>query len=487
MSSSLSSGRVGSQEPSFTLCAPWTETEGWLAAALAEGYGLKADPWQETILADWLARSEDGSFANITCGLMVPRRNGKNALLEMRELYGLLILGERIFHTAHEYQAAKMAFDRLASYFGRYPGDPEAPYPELNMNLRTFTRSAGQMIIELRNGARAEFRTRTTSAGRGEGYDLLVIDEAQEYTEEQSTAISFVNDAPPTGHAQTIYTGTPPDPGSRATVFTGLHRQAHEEAPSRECWHEWGVDEVGDITDRDRWYETNPSLGIRLREEYIESKMATMSPQAFARERLGFWPDAAKANPISAALWKAREVPSGPGEGSFAYGVKFSPGGDSVAIVGARKPDEGPVFIELIQTLSGDKTMETLFGYLMDRKDKATRVVIDGISGAPTLEAQLLKNRFPAKALVRPGGKQVIEATSRFYEAVRSGNMSHSPQEPLKASALGCIRRPVGRDGAWAFGSTEECDSTPIEAAALAFWGAHTAKRDPNRKGRVGC
>ena len=36
------------------------------------------------------------------------------------------------------------------------------------------------------------FRTRSSKGGLGEGYDLLVIDEAQEYTTDQETALKYI-------------------------------------------------------------------------------------------------------------------------------------------------------------------------------------------------------------------------------------------------------------------------------------------------------
>ena len=48
-------------------------------------------------------------------------------------------------------------------------------------------------------------------------------------------------------------------------------------------------------------------------------------------------------------------------------------------------------------------------------------------------------------------------------------------------SAITATKRPVA--GGWGFGGD---NSAPIEAAALALWGAKTSKRDPNRVMRIG-
>jgi hypothetical protein len=54
-------------------------------------------------------------------------------------------------------------------------------------------------------------------------------------------------------------------------------------------------------------------------------------------------------------------------------------------------------------------------------------------------------------------------------------------QDALRESATTATKRPIG--GGWGFGGE---DSAPIEACALAFWGAKNSKRDPNRKMRIG-
>lgn len=92
---------AGGQRPRVHVApADISQTDGDLAGAFAASYGLAPDPWQRFVLDDWLA-VKDGRWAALTCGLAVPRQNGKNALIEIRELFGSVGLGERILHTAH--------------------------------------------------------------------------------------------------------------------------------------------------------------------------------------------------------------------------------------------------------------------------------------------------------------------------------------------------------------------------------------------------
>ena len=152
----------GVQLPSFELVPPSGGDEGDQAVALASGYGLTADPWQASTLDAWLGRRPDGQWACPRCGLVVPRQNGKNAVLEIRELFGMIALGERILHTAHEVKTARKAFLRLCSFF-----ENEREYPELAALVKEIRKTNGQEAIVLRNGGSVEFIARSKSSGNG--------------------------------------------------------------------------------------------------------------------------------------------------------------------------------------------------------------------------------------------------------------------------------------------------------------------------------
>ena len=211
---------TGNQVPTYSWCASYDRTEGKLASALADSYGLSPHPWQRTILNDWLALDDEGKLLNSLCVLPVSRQNGKTGVCDPRETWGLVHRGEYILHTAQEYQTAKKAFDRLREKFGACRNDPRARYPELNRMVKRYTTSANQMVLDLTNGAHIEFRTRGSNSdmGRGGTFDLVVVDEAQSYTEAQDAALSPLNSAAPHGSPQTILMGTVPDP---ATAYKG--------------------------------------------------------------------------------------------------------------------------------------------------------------------------------------------------------------------------------------------------------------------------
>lgn len=78
---------------------------------LAAAAGLFLDPWQEFCLesALWERPSPDDEerweWSSFEVGILVPRQNGKGAILEARELGGLFLFEESlILHSAHEFK-----------------------------------------------------------------------------------------------------------------------------------------------------------------------------------------------------------------------------------------------------------------------------------------------------------------------------------------------------------------------------------------------
>ena len=157
----------------MSVASPATESLGDLAVALAAAYKLNADPWQEHVLNHWLAVGEDG-WANMTCGLAVPRQNGKNAVIEIRELFGTIGRGEKILHTAHEVKTAQKHFLRLKHFFGECANDPDAKFPDLNALVASIRNVNGQEAVYLKNGGSIEIAARSKGSGRGFTVDVSV-------------------------------------------------------------------------------------------------------------------------------------------------------------------------------------------------------------------------------------------------------------------------------------------------------------------------
>ena len=482
---------LGNQTPTYQWCGSYTRTEGPLASALADAYGMSPHPWQRTLLNDWLALDDHGRLLNSLCVLPVPRQNGKTGVCDPRETWGIVHRGERILHTAQEYQTAKLAFDRLRAKFGTRVNDPMARFPELNAMVSRYTVSAGQMILDLRNGGHIEFRTRGSNGdvGRGGTFDLVVVDEAQTYTDAQDAALSPLNSAAPKGSPQTIFMGTVPNPAAahKGEKFAAIRASLHENPYDGACIHEWSAPKVGDPLDVSRWYEYNPSLGYQLLESAIMKDARTMSADTFAREHLGWWPDAiASAAPIHRRDWDACRTDSPQRGGIVCYAVKFSPDGAIGALAACHRPTDGSSpFVYVVDARSLGHGIGWFVDKLTDVAEEAALIVVDGPSNAQTLCDRLHDARLRKNQVTRPRTADVAAACSALSNAVKERSVTHYGQPALDASATCTRRRNIGQGGGWGFQSTDEGDATLIEACALAYWGAMTTKRNPERKAVV--
>ena len=475
--------RTGSQEPRIAVVPPRVDTDGEDAAWLAEQCGLVLDDWQRLVLSDWLAREARDRYSAISCGLSVPRQNGKNAIIEARELYGLAVLGEKILHTAHRVDTARKSFLRLVKYF-----EGPSANPDLAEMVVTIRRTNGQEAIILSNGGSIEFSSRVNGGARGSTYDVVIFDEAQELTDDQMESVMSTMAAAPSGNRQLIFTGTPPSPVSPGTVFRNKRETAIDGKDSRCCWHEWSVAEIGDVTDRGRWYETNPGLGIRLDEEFTEAELNTLKRDGFARERLGWWSDDEGGNPaLSKASWNAcglDELP-GPDEGDrIAYGLKFTVDGQSYALSAAVRNGSRPIIVECLFFEPVPSGVGGIADWLIERKDTCALLVIDGKSHTAALERKLKDGGFPARGMRIASPADVSAAASMLKDAVDEGSVIHGRQPALDDSAISAQKRQIGKDGAWGFGNGKK-PCAPIESASLALWAAKTTKRRPGRKAKL--
>lgn len=485
--SSRAGGRVGRQEPRVRVEPASAWSDGADAAELGRAYGLDPFPWERLVLDSWLARDALDDYSAKTAGLACPRQNGKNAIVELRELYGMATAGERVLHTAHEVKTARKAFLRLSRFF-----EDEDRYPELAEMLAPngIRRTNGQESIALRNGGSIEFSARSRGANRGYTVDVVVFDEAQELTDEQQAAIMYAMGAAPSGHRQLIYLGTPPAPTGPGEVFLRVRSQAlSDDPPGGLAWHEWGVTEVGDVTDRDRWYETNPSMGLLLTEEWTANELLNSRGRGgeayFARERLGWWAEFGRQSAIPMADWDRAATKDPPADGVPSYGVKFSPDGAWVSLAVCLRPPEGPPHVEVVEHRSLSRGIDWLGEWLCERRSRGAAFVVDGRSNQSELVAQMAAGGVPRSAIVTPSARDVVAAATRFASAVQEGRVTHYAQQALDECVRKSRKRPIGRDGGWGWDCWDGDDASPLEAVSLAYWGAMTTRRVPGRKVRV--
>lgn len=495
--------RTGRQEPTFSVVGDYDSSLGAdVVEMFEEDGGATFFPSQKKEMEYLLARKRDGSPAALSIGISKPRQNGKSYAARYYAIYMSVFEHRQVLYSAHHSTTTNKMFKAICDLFE----SPER-FPEFAQDVKSISHARGYEGIyfkdwadsggNLHQGGCIEFATRTNSGSRGGTYSVIVIDEAQEMTfEEQEGMLPVISAASDVKNAwmmpQQIFIGTPPAPTCHGTVFAKMHSQAHNGEVGGSWWLEWSVESnniIADLEDEETAiemaYDTNPAMGFRIAERTVRNEYESMSPDGFARERLGWW-TVTRERHIDYALdhkaWEACRSEETKPEGKTAYGVKFSADGAMVALCGAVIQEEGAARISLIDMKPTGHGTQWLADWLNERYNKACCVVIDGRNGVDVLVDKISNTWQMKGSVVRPTTRDVIASVSMLTEAINESAVSwYYQQEALNDSAITSIKRPIS--GGWGFGGD---NSIPIEACALAFWGAKTSRRNPAKKMRIG-
>lgn len=501
----------GSQTPRVLSVPSYTSSAGADAVELAEIAGLTLDPWQRLVLDHALGQRDDGTWSSFEVGLIVSRQNGKGALLEARELYGLFLGDEEmIIHSAHLFDTSLEAFKRILELI--------ESTPDLDRMVRRVSRSHGEEGIEvLRDGVlrRLRFRTRTAGGGRGFTCDTLILDEAMVLADTTVGAILPTLSAVP--NPQVWYTGSA---GNRDSTALGRVRaRGLAGSDPRLCFMEWSIDGCTQFCPRDceehdmqefkphphwsdeeysrqlsRMYasyaKANPGFGIRIggafsperSVEHIDAERRSMSSEEFGRERLGVgdYPVEGEAwRVIPEENWKACvDTNSSPAGKELAFGIELTPDRKMACICVAGLNEDGLTHIEITSvdelTLDyrpGDRWIVPRLAELVARwKPKA--VVLNRAGQAGSLIPALEKAKIE---VISPTVREYAQACGSLASGIvptrgSLANVVHLDQVPLTTAVAGAEKRNAADLWAWDQRNAS-VDISPLQAATLAAWG----------------
>ena len=451
--------RVGNQIPTQSVVLPYEKSYGDEAVQLYNLSGNVCMDWQALLLNDIMAVNEDGLWVHTKFGYSVPRRNGKTEILTDRSLWGLFN-GEHILHTAHLTDTAHIAWERL-----------KARLEAIGVTIKTY-KGYGRERIEIpETGGQIDFRTRTSSGALGSGYDLLIIDEAQEYTQAQQTALNYVVSS--SKNPQTIMCGTPPTAVSNGTVFRDYRDKTLQGDSINGGWAEWSVDHKTDVKNKDAWYKTSPSLGVILTERIVQDEI-NGDDLDFNIQRLGLWIKYNQQSAISAPEWDACKDEKMPKlKAPLFAGVKFGRDGLNTTLSVASKLGDGRIFVEAIDCRNQREGNDWIINFLM--KCKYRTVLVDGASGVETFLKECKDQRL--KGVVKVGYKEVIQASSDFETAITNKTICHNGQPALRQSVTNCKHRAIGSGGGYGYQTLDDdIEVALIEATVLATHAAAQAK-----------
>ncbi len=457
--------RKGRQKPVQSVILPYMITYGRESIEIYNSTRRTAQEWQELLMYDILAVNEEGLWIHTKFGYSVPRRNGKNEVVTMREMWGIKH-GEKILHTAHRTTTSRMAWERLCGLLDK-----------AKIQYKPIKASGREGIYIKEYDSRVEFRTRSSKGGLGEGFDLLIIDEAQEYTDDQESALKYV--VSDSRNPQTIFTGTPPTPVSSGTVFTKLRNTILSGSAVNGGWAEWSVNEQSDVYDRELWYQCNPSLGTILTERAILDEI-TSDPVDFNIQRLGLWIKYNQKSAISKAEWESLSVRRLPElKGKLFAGIKYGRDGRNAALSIAVKTKDDKIFIEAIDCREVRAGNAWIIDFL-SRADIKT-VIVDGANGQQLLADEMKAERLKPPKL--PTVKEIILANATFEQGICQSNIVHMNQPSLAQAAGNCEKRAIGTNGGFGYRSQrEDIEIALLDSAIYAYWACSEYKEKKKQR-----
>lgn len=458
--------RLGRQTPTVSAVLPYTETKGQEAVDLYNKSGRTAQEWQVLMLYDIMALDDSGLWLHMKFGWSIPRRNGKSEVLIIRAMYGVTH-GEKILYTAHRTTTSHNAWEKIIERLTK------AGYEE-GTDFKTLKRFGLEVIEWLDGSGIINFRTRSSKGGLGEGYDLLIIDEAQEYTADQESALKYV--VTDSKNPQTLMCGTPPTAVSSGTVFLSYRRDTLTGKSESSGWAEWSVPVLSDAHDPELWYQTNPSLGTILTERTIKSELSEDDVDANI-QRLGLWLKYNLKSAISKEEWLEYALTDKPVLKTpvrIFYGVKYSQTSGNVSLSAAVKTADNQIFVESIDCRPIREGNQWILDFL--RNPHAEKVCIDG-AGKQSILADEMKDAGIKCKPILPKVSEIVEANALFEQKLFAGEICHKAQSALIQAVSNCEHRAIGSNGGFGYSSIlEGADISLLESLTLAHWLCANAK-----------
>lgn len=460
---------IGAQVPRLRVVPDGDEHPLWgKVLELLERLGIHLDPWQLDILYVSLLR-RGAVWAAFAIAVCCPRQNGKNEILQARELVGALLLGEPlIIHSAHLADTCMEAFVRLDDLIDSNDW--------LLDQVEFVRRTNGRELVKFRGGARIRFRTRTRGGGRGFSGSPVIFDEPMFLPVISQNAILPVLSAQP--DPQAWYTGSAVDQREHldGLAFARVRESALAGEDDRLAYFEWSLDvESPDVlteqqaVDQASWAETNPALGIRITPEYIRAERGQLTPRGFAVERLGVgdWPDTSGLDEMMFDLAEWDEL----GEDNQIVGdrcVAFDVSPERrTAIVAVGVNSVGHLAVEVVEADEGTAWVPERLRELSD-EGSVVEIVCDGYG--PASSVAKVADEY-GLSIRRLDAGDHAQACGLFVDRITEATIRHGSDEALDAAIRGARTRPLVDQWAWSRRNSK-VDISPLVAATLAVFSA---------------
>jgi phage terminase large subunit-like protein len=435
--------------------------------------GITLDDWQRWVVELALAEQADGTWAAFEVGLVCPRQNGKNFILEVIQIACIYLFGDvTLVHSAHKFDTAVEHFGRLKWLFENTPELSELLLP----GEQSFVTSNGKEHIRFNTGQRILFKTRYRGGGRGFTGDKVFLDEAYDLPARAIGALIPTLSTRPM--AQVYYTASAPHADSMV-LHAVRNRGIADDPDDRLFYAEWGNQDGVDEYDMAAIRQANPAVVAgRISEEYIQQEIRTFSGdpelvEEHRRERLGI-----------------ASLPPGEGEG-------IVPNWDH--LLDARRDRDGSMTSKIVshRSIALDVSPNRRFASLAWAGRRADGLIhVEAFHHAPRTDwvvdaCVALKEKWnlpiriqtgsPASSfidLVVERGVEVVElstadhaqALGQFLDACATEQLRHIGNLALTTAVRNAVVRAAGDADIWARRKTST-DITPLVAVTLALGG----------------
>jgi hypothetical protein len=445
--------RVGKQRPAIEFRHPSRSSAADDVIVMAKAAGLELDDWQRYVLEGALGERGDGKWTAFEVGLVVPRQNGKSALIEALIMTALFVWETKmIVYSAHQFDSAQEVFMRLQQLI------EDSEFSDQVAKVYT---ANGKEAIVLKNGCRVKVKARSKGSGRGFTGDLIIFDEAYDLpskiTGSMIPALSARSMRPDTD-VQVWYCSSAAH--SHSVKLHELCSRSTSDDPGRLYYADWRASETAADDDVAAWYEANPALGVRISEEFVRDELNALqsAPEEFRRERLGIpdplpsedgppakldlgkWADAVTLRPPTLA----------PGEMSMAFDVV-----DGWSSISVASGSLGAAYVACIHHQSGVGWLPARLVELV-RKWRPTVVGLDGGCGPAVAALGEVRELFEIEGLdpelLRPlTSGEYKAACGGFVQAVDDGKLARPQVEPDQLDTAGRLAaaRVIGDAFVW--------------------------------------
>lgn len=484
---------------------PYTRSLGDQAMWFLHRIGFELDPWQATVLRNMLNLDASGHWAAAEALLLVPRQNGKTAIIEARELVGLYVIGDKLcIHTAVLFQSARESYYRLKARIENYPDLKAITHFRSgndNMSIEIYSDSGHKNA-----GGRVVYMARGTAVARGFSADVIVLDEAYAVDEASIAAIDYATSA--RKNPFIIYASST---GMEDSLELEKLRERGLRHDDDMLFMEWCATSR-DLDDEENYYRSNPALGYRISVHRIHKERNRHSDRTFGRERLGLWADNSFNAVIPADQWKSlclchgrvhadHKVNGVPVDwerivSPTVVAIDSAPDGAYTTVSWAGKTTNGTVQVEVLKDGRGVGWALDFVAalYSTERVENPPPLAVVVQAGATA--GQLIPELEALGVNVVPfGQRDICDACKYFYDCANDGRLSHLGDISLSSALSGATQIFVGKAGgtkeepeyrAWYWGRKDTTvDITGLCASTYAAWGLNkvtaeeVAKREP--------